>query len=524
VSTLRLRPAVRATATTSGLHLRGWDSSVTIDGGTGVHALWRWLDGHLTAGVDRDALLTELPPPSARPAVRLLVDQLEDLGMVYAGEEAPDWLAAFADAPADAGRRLSAATALVTGGPLGAAVAAALVRCGVRAEHVPGAGPVVAASGDHTVVIDGAAPIVVSPVTEPDTARAVAAHARSALGATFAPTPAARELAAWIAADRLVRALAGMAADPAVAVVRTDPLGVTRHTRPDSTPPAADTRAADTRAADTRAADTRAADTRAADTRAADTLDAALLAADVLADPVFGLLRPVRVDTHPQLPVGLAEVDGPRAPITAAGTTTDTARLAVVTAAAQQLLGPAREAAVGFTASHALGLLLRHRVHADPALGTPRDTDWRTDPQAARWTRTTGHRLGLDVTVRTRDLGGAWHAVAVDPSGDVLGWAVELAAGSAAALALVAAAGRHIAGTPVIGPSGALPPPDITTDDLRGDLGAWLWPAPLAEGESQLHEVLGRLAGGRHGTAPSAAAADLTRAGLTVLTGPGSPC
>ncbi|MFC5289967.1 hypothetical protein ACFPM7_23165 [Actinokineospora guangxiensis] len=493
MSTLRLRPAVRATATTSGLHLRGWDSSVTIDGGTGVHALWRWLDGHLSAGVDREALLTELPPPSARPAVRLLVDQLEDLGMVYAGERAPDWLAAFADAPADAGRRLSAATAVVTGGPLGAAVVAALVRCGVRAEHVPGEGPVIAASGEHAVVIDGEVPIVVSPVTEPDTAHALVQHARGALGTTSAPTPAARELAAWIAADRLVRALAGMAADPAVAVVRTDPLGVTRHTRPDSTPPAA------------------------------DTLDAALLAADVLADPVFGLLRPVRVDTHPQLPVGLAEVDGPRAPVTAAGTTTDTARLAAVTAAAQQLLGPARDSAVGFTASHALGLLLRHRVHADPALGTPRDTDWRTDPQAARWTRTTGHRLGLDVTVGTRDLGGAWHAVAVAPSGDVLGWAVELTAGSAAALALVAAAGRHIAGTPVVGPSGALPAPDITTDDLRGDLGAWLWPAPLAEREPQLHDVLGRLVGGRHGTAPPAAA-DLARAGLTVATGPGSPC
>ena len=125
-------------------------------------------------------------------------------------------------------------------------------------------------------------------------------HARGALGAADAPSAAARELAAWIAAYRLVRAIAGMAVDPAVAVVRTDPLGVTRHSGPDSPPPA-------------------------------DTLDAALLTADALADPVFGPLRPVRVDTHPQLPVGLAEVDGPRAPITAAGTTTDTARLAAVT-------------------------------------------------------------------------------------------------------------------------------------------------------------------------------------------------
>lgn len=134
---VRLRPVVQATQTADGLHLRGWASSCTLSGGSGLWKVWQRLAPQLSAGVPRASL--EMPagtPAVVRAAVELILEQLWEHDMLVEmppwGADAPspevaDWLESAAAEPVEAWRRLRAATVVVSAhGPLeGAAVRAA---------------------------------------------------------------------------------------------------------------------------------------------------------------------------------------------------------------------------------------------------------------------------------------------------------------------------------------------------------------------------------------------------------------
>ncbi|MFF5703278.1 hypothetical protein ACFY7H_12345 [Streptomyces sp. NPDC012794] len=140
----RLRPGVAVTPLRAGLHLRGRDGSVTLEGSTALPALWRWLEGPLRDG-GLDGLLDATEAgPRLRTAVRTLLGRLEAHGLLMtepagyedqcAGDHGRDpvalWLRAGAARPAAARAALAAARAEVLAGdpdgPLARAAARAL--------------------------------------------------------------------------------------------------------------------------------------------------------------------------------------------------------------------------------------------------------------------------------------------------------------------------------------------------------------------------------------------------------------
>ncbi|MYR93909.1 MULTISPECIES: hypothetical protein [unclassified Streptomyces] len=150
-----LRPGVAVTVLHNGVHLRGWITSVTVEGGPGLPVLWGRLAEALGAGGDRaESGCTELAraAPAGSPlraALLTVIGQLHDHDLLVArsveeAEGAEDaagkWLGAVADRPDAAADALSRSRARVLtarpDSPLARTAARALDRAGVRTEVV----------------------------------------------------------------------------------------------------------------------------------------------------------------------------------------------------------------------------------------------------------------------------------------------------------------------------------------------------------------------------------------------------
>ncbi|OEV21369.1 hypothetical protein AN221_07435, partial [Streptomyces nanshensis] len=146
----RLRPGVSVTVLHNGVHLRGWITSLTLEGGDGLPVLWGRLAEALAAGGERSgaarAELVRAAPAGSplRAALLTVLGQLLDHGLLVerSGGEATGgagpWLGAVAERPGAAGAALARSRARVLGAhpdsPLVRAAARALNRAGLRAE------------------------------------------------------------------------------------------------------------------------------------------------------------------------------------------------------------------------------------------------------------------------------------------------------------------------------------------------------------------------------------------------------
>lgn len=149
---LRLRPIVHATPTATGLHVRGWRSSFTLDGGKGLWTIWERLAGPLADGVPPEQLaVPENASPAVARALELLIGQLHEHDMLVevpaqwsegqwgeaqSGDDVPadiaSWLESVAPSPLEAWQRLRSAMVVVTGeGALAAHAHRALVAVGL---------------------------------------------------------------------------------------------------------------------------------------------------------------------------------------------------------------------------------------------------------------------------------------------------------------------------------------------------------------------------------------------------------
>ncbi|MFD8294160.1 hypothetical protein ACFV2B_38890 [Streptomyces lavendulae] len=555
----RLRPGVAASALARGLHLRGWITSITLEGSPALPALWRMLEEALrTGGAAELAARTGAGTP-LRGALCTLIGQLHAHGMLveYADPSgagpAHDWLLKVAARPADAAAALAAARVEVrAAGPDGALVAAALralAHAGVEdARYAPGA--VTAAGGavlltatlaDGTERAVGAAvhpdgafvtPVGVGARAATDTA---ALAERLGPGASPGPeataaTPAAAPpsltaLVAGAAVQRLLCALAGLpdpdSADPgdpgrpaprfpSALVAGQDPPYAAYHPwlggPPDPAPPPA-------------------------------TLDEALAGVAALGDPRLGVLPAPLTGSLPQLPVALAGCAAPGGGrLTAGGARADLARLDALCRAAELRLEAERPGVVvGAGPGHALGRALRRAAPDLPAArNARRDAYGGGHPQARHWWSVLTRRLGVraELTVAALDPAGPAYLAEVRAAGAargrVLGRAVEATADDAAAFAALAALVRVQAGTAeptgrhITSPGGELCPlATAGVDPAPWEDEGWPagWWARVAGREAALHATLLRLTGLR--AVPWEPAAPRARTVVTALRGCG---
>ncbi|MFJ8160471.1 hypothetical protein ACIRBY_06015 [Streptomyces sp. NPDC096136] len=237
----RLRPGVTASVLTGGLHLRGWDSSVTLEGSPALPALWRLLEEALRTGGAAGLSARAAAGSPVRAGLCALIGRLHAHGMLVEepapprGGPAGDWLLDVCDRPAEAAAALAGSRVEVRaadpGGALAAAAVRALGRAGITAEPV--ADP--AAGGDGRVLVrarraDGAEWAVgaavhaggafATPAGDPARAAADTAALAERLGPDRQPPPPAppsaalTALVAGAAVQRLLCALAGLP-DPA---------------------------------------------------------------------------------------------------------------------------------------------------------------------------------------------------------------------------------------------------------------------------------------------------------------------
>ncbi|PWS47240.1 hypothetical protein DKT74_05470, partial [Streptomyces sp. ZEA17I] len=107
----RLRPGVSVTVLHNGVHLRGWITSLTLEGGAGLPVLWGRLAEALAAGEERSraarAELVRAAPAGSplRTALLTVIDQLLDHDLLVGRtdrettEGAGPWLGAVAERP-----------------------------------------------------------------------------------------------------------------------------------------------------------------------------------------------------------------------------------------------------------------------------------------------------------------------------------------------------------------------------------------------------------------------------------------
>ncbi|PZS18043.1 MAG: hypothetical protein DLM57_07205, partial [Pseudonocardiales bacterium] len=138
---LRLRAGVAATPMPTGVHLRGWRSSMTIDGGRSLWQVWRWLAPQLSAGVAADRLGALTDRAELQRAVDAVVEQLHAADLLVptrADGPAAPWLDAAAPDPRGA-QAVLAAPITITGGPaeLVSRVAVAAAACGLPTRPRP---------------------------------------------------------------------------------------------------------------------------------------------------------------------------------------------------------------------------------------------------------------------------------------------------------------------------------------------------------------------------------------------------
>lgn len=553
----RLRPGVVASTLAGGLHLRGWNGSVTLEGSPALPALWRMLEEALRTGGAAELAARAGAGTPLRAALCALIGQLHAHGMLVAdpapadGAPAAEWLLTVADRPAEAAAALAGARVEVRaadpGGPLASAAVRALARAGVpavRARSGGGRGRVLlratrtdgAEWAVGAVLHPGGA--VVTPAGAP--ARALADTAalagRLGLGREAGGPPPGRALTALVAGgavQRLLCAVAGLP-DPG----SEDAGGPGPSGRPrlplvllaGEGPPWSEYRPWPQGSPEPAAPP--------------GTLAEALAGVAALGDERLGVVAPPLTGALPQLPVALAGCPAPGGGQLVAGAArADLARLDAVCRAAELRCGGAG-VVVGAGPGHALGRALRRAALRLPAPGAgaaPWDPYAGGHPQARHWWGTLTRRLGVraELTVTPLDAGGGAHRAAVRAggrSGRLLGRAVEATAGDAAAFAVLAALVRVQAGAAepkvrhIISPGGELCPLAVAgTVPAPWEDDSWAagWWAGVARREAGLHTALLELTGLRvrpwepAGPGAHALLAALRGCGFTVLGGQG---
>ncbi|MGW2520670.1 hypothetical protein ACWC09_27350 [Streptomyces sp. NPDC001617] len=536
---LRLRPIVHASPVPDGIHVRGAQSSFTMNGAAGLWRLWQAVSVALADGRSHEQLLDIAPSPAVRTAIVTLTQQLREHDMLVevppgwgdsgdpAGPPAriASWLAAVAPDPVGAWERIRSEGVFVAGsGPVAAAAARALTGAGVQILVPDGrsqesATPVLLSTGEVSVAasVGGDVGFVTPAGTMVSVHRdAEAITDRIGLSAGL-PSPAVlAALVGGAAAHRLVCAIAGLldpgedtfAASPAAPstlgyptalIARLDPLRAEYHpwlvsgeAKPFVGGPA--------------------------------DRDTVLTQVEALSDPETGVLPVLAVDDLPQLPAGLAQCRIGDAVVCGIGTDTATARLNCAMGAAEHLtvLDRGAPAVVGAGTRHAEGVRLRRLVHTHhPRPEGTVEEEWALSPDARRWFKAVTLRFGVQADLRIDQLApGAYHAELRSETA-LLGWAVEGTAADAAAFCALAAAGtlqwRAVGGDPaatVHPPCGAVPVPAMdTSDSAPWQKDAWIWPAAAFEREDTLQHGLRRLLGARAPSAtPVAPNSGLTRA------------
>ncbi|MER5889004.1 hypothetical protein ABT160_34705 [Streptomyces sp. NPDC001941] len=558
---VRLRPGVAVTPLRSGLHLRGRDGSVTLEGSSALPALWPLLAARLAPGTAaRPGPGPALDPadPRVGSALDTLAEQLRVHGLLteYPGEAAgtpADWLGAGAEQPGPAAAALAVARVSVESPDPAGALASALLRA-LERSGVP-AGPVAA---------EGLPPgraLVVASTALPGDAVAVAVSVGADGGFVTAPgaPEAVREQADAVAlrlgtvagdggAGSLVALLAGAAAQRLVCAAAGLPDPAVRGDDPRLLPYAPAVLVADARPA--RAAYHSWVSTPVPAPGAAADLAEALRRVEALGDARLGVLDAPLPGALPQLPAALALCATPEGPLAGGAPRSDLARLTTALRAAEVTLGPG--VLVGVDADHALGRLLRREALRLPAAPDPGPVlpaaHWLGHPQARHWWQVLIEHLGQSEAIMTvRQLGCSGVHVAVvresgprtEPVGAVLGEAVEATASDAAALAALAAVTRVMGGRHA--PEGALHTAFSGAEAPLAAAGAvpapwadegWTdrWLAAVAAREPGLRTALARLTGARgmpwrpgpDGTSGRLATA-LETCGFTVLTRAADP-
>ncbi|MFJ3203053.1 hypothetical protein [Streptomyces sp. NPDC086989] len=513
---VRLRPGVAVTPLRAGLHLRGRDGSVTLEGSTGLPVLWELLaeqlgeadgSGAEAGRADRPRHRLDPADPRVGSALAALTAQLHAHGLLaeypehsahrtYSAHpghpsgaaEPAAWLGASTYRPGPAAAALAAARPEVAaadpGDPLATALVRALERAGTRPRvhrdaGLP-AGRVVVAAGapEASVAVavgrtaDGG--FVTAPA-EPGRARTDAGSIAARLsrdtdsgpaptgqgGTTAAGAAALTALLAGAAAQRLLCAVAGL---PDPAVREEDPLLL-----PDR--PAVLVAEARPPRASYHPWLTGQITPAAPSPAPAGSLAEALRRIGALADPYLGVLDAPRPGGLPQVPAALAACRTPAGDLVAGAPRADIARLIAACRAAELHLGAGRSApvAVGAGPEHALGRVLRRaaaaaagrsRPDAAPSRGLSEE-EWRQHPQARHWwTVLTRHlKLPMQMSVHQYPSEQAFVAVVRDASAPpgaagVAARAVEATAADAAAVAALGAVTRAMAAEH--GPAGAL--------------------------------------------------------------------
>ncbi|MFD6796855.1 hypothetical protein [Streptomyces cyaneofuscatus] len=492
-----LRPGVSVTVLPHGVHLRGWITSVTLEGGAGLPVLWGRLAEALAGDGGTELARAAVAGSPLRAALVTVIGQLHEHDLLVErpagenGDAAGQWLGAVADRPAEAAAALIRSRVRVLAarpdGPLARAAARALDRAGVRAATGeaadlpdgqvllvaagPGAPSPLTAEQDaqERAVVVGLRPGVgfVTPVGSARQARADAdgladrLRRREALGG--AEHPGLPALLASSAAQRLVCAVAGLrdpsaeAGDarlipglPAALVAEREPLRGEYRTwagpvlvDADRVRPRADVR----------------------------TLAEALARIPVLTDRLAGVLDEPDPGALPQLPAALVRSSVAGEVLVSGSARADLARLEAVCRAAELLLGKGEAGlegeggpVVGAGAVHARGRALRRAAAAGPAVrqqGTrsgdtagpfsgAASVPWSPEPgrhpQALHWWSVLVRRLGVDadVAVSRLDTGGGGAVFHAEVRGRTAGGgtAVEASADDAVAFAALSAVVR----------------------------------------------------------------------------------
>ncbi|MFE9015598.1 hypothetical protein [Streptomyces cyaneofuscatus] len=458
-----LRPGVSVTVLPHGVHLRGWITSVTLEGGAGLPVLWGRLAEALAGDGGAELARAAVAGSPLRAALVTVIGQLHDHDLLVErpagekddaagengdaagenGDAAGQWLGAVADRPEEAAAALIRSRVRVLAarpdGPLARAAARALDRAGVRAATAeaadlpdgqvllvaaePGKPSPFAAEQDaeERAVVVGLRPGVgfVTPVGSARQARADAdgladrLRRREALGA--AEHPGLPALLASSAAQRLVCAVAGLrdpsaeAGDarlipglPAALVAEREPLRGEYRTW--AGPVLVDADRVRPRA----------------DVR---TLAEALARIPVLTDRLAGVLDEPDPGALPQLPAALVRSSVAGEILVSGSARADLARLEAVCRAAELLLGQGESGlegeggpVVGAGAVHARGRALR-RAGAEAEVqqqgarsgdtagpfGGAAPVPWSPEPgrhpQALHWWSVLVRRLGVDADV-----------------------------------------------------------------------------------------------------------------------------
>ena len=480
---VRLRPIVHATPTPTGLHVRGWSSSFTLDGGTGLWTLWEAIAPKLAAGMPiAEFAVPPSAPPSVAKALRMIIEQLRAHDMVVEvpaewGADAPTedvraWLESVAADPVAAWQRLHAARIEISGdGAVAAAAQRALTGVGLPVEPKRAvAGAVSTHPGAELVLVAGEHSIRASVGAEVGYVLPV-----SASGELIATGEAPEVLAALVgsaAAHRLVCAIGGLP-DPAtefveltgadqpareglfVLVARLDPLRADYHpwlpTHLPLDPPTEPARIV-----------------------------------DLLGDPELGPVPTPEFGELPQLPANIA-LSGD---VLGIGTAADDARLDAARLAVQAALGD--DVVVGIGQSHALGLTLR--TAARRLAGVPvAEDEWAGDPTARRWWKALTLRFAVPATCAVSRLADGVYRAEIRTVDGPLSWAVEARAADAVSFAALAAVGRAQAGRSGVAQllCGAAPvsrrKAEPAADWLSRD---WNWPLDVSETEPEFQARL----------------------------------